>query len=295
MNQAYESASFVRCVVPETADIQAASAAVAANPESGDAWMQKGHALAKVSMMREAEECYAMAISCDPFNWEYYRHRAHRFLSCWRFEDAAADFVIASRLNPNDWNVFYHLGLSYFLLRDYAKAAKAYARCYELTDADPELIAVTDWYYMTLKRLGNDEEAAKILARITVAMGGRAAETVALDDICTGASNDIEQATKLARAMITRYGMSEEFDMVAMETVTNQYLGGDTSLACSADTQNRIDAKVVELVKAQHQKAKNILLENREKLDELAKYLYEKETITGEEFMRILGQEGKAQ
>jgi cell division protein ftsH len=89
--------------------------------------------------------------------------------------------------------------------------------------------------------------------------------------------------------------MSEEFDMVAMETVTNQYLGGDTSLACSADTQNRIDAKVVELVKAQHQKAKNILLENREKLDELAKYLYEKETITGEEFMRILGQEGKAQ
>ena len=108
MNQAYESASFVRCVVPETADIQAASAAVAANPESGDAWMKKGHALAKVSMMREAEECYAMAISCDPFNWEYYRHRAHRFLSCWRFEDAAADFVIASRLNPNDWNVFYH-------------------------------------------------------------------------------------------------------------------------------------------------------------------------------------------
>ena len=95
--------------------------------------------------------------------------------------------------------------------------------------------------------------------------------------------------------MITRYGMSEEFDMVAMETVTNQYLGGDTSLVCSADTQNRIDAKVVELVKAQHQKAKNILLENREKLDELAKYLYEKETITGEEFMRILGQEGKAQ
>ena len=167
MNQAYESASFVRCVVPETADIQAASAAVAANPESGDAWMKKGHALAKVSMMREAEECYAMAISCDPFNWEYYRHRAHRFLSCWRFEDAAADFVIASRLNPNDWNVFYHLGLSYFLLRDYAKAAKAYARCYELTDAEPELIAVTDWYYMTLKRLGNDEEAAKILARIT--------------------------------------------------------------------------------------------------------------------------------
>ena len=131
--------------------------------------------------------------------------------------------------------------------------------------------------------------------KIATFTGGRAAEEVVFGEITTGASNDIEQATKLARAMITRYGMSEEFDMVAMETVTNQYLGGDTSLSCSADTQNRIDAKVVELVKTQHQKAKNILLENREKLDELAKYLYEKETITGEEFMRILGQEGKAQ
>lgn len=131
--------------------------------------------------------------------------------------------------------------------------------------------------------------------KIATFTGGRAAEEVVFGEITTGASNDIEQATKLARAMITRYGMSEEFDMVAMETVTNQYLGGDTSLACSADTQNRIDAKVVELVKTQHQKAKNILLENREKLDELAKYLYEKETITGEEFMRILGQEGEKQ
>ena len=131
--------------------------------------------------------------------------------------------------------------------------------------------------------------------KIATFTGGRAAEEVVFGEITTGASNDIEQATKLARAMITRYGMSEEFDMVAMETVTNQYLGGDTSLACSADTQNRIDAKVVELVKTQHQKAKNILLENREKLDELAKYLYEKDTITGEEFMRILGQEGEKQ
>ena len=142
------------------------------------------------------------------------------------------------------------------------------------------------------KNLMTKEEIENKIATFT---GGRAAEEVVFGEISTGASNDIEQATKLARAMITRYGMSEEFDMVAMETVTNQYLGGDTSLACSADTQNRIDAKVVELVKAQHQKAKNILLENREKLDELAKYLYEKETITGEEFMRILGQEGKAQ
>lgn len=142
------------------------------------------------------------------------------------------------------------------------------------------------------KNLMTKEEIENKIATFT---GGRAAEEVVFGEISTGASNDIEQATKLARAMITRYGMSEEFDMVAMETVTNQYLGGDTSLACSADTQKRIDAKVVELVKTQHQKAKNILLENREKLDELAKYLYEKETITGEEFMRILGQEGKAQ
>ena len=142
------------------------------------------------------------------------------------------------------------------------------------------------------KNLMTKEEIENKIATFT---GGRAAEEVVFGEITTGASNDIEQATKLARAMITRYGMSEEFDMVAMETVTNQYLGGDTSLACSADTQNRIDAKVVELVKMQHQKAKNILLENREKRDELAKYLYEKETITGEEFMRILGQEGEKQ
>ena len=142
------------------------------------------------------------------------------------------------------------------------------------------------------KNLMTKEEIENKIATFT---SGRAAEEVVFGEITTGASNDIEQATKLARAMITRYGMSEEFDMVAMETVTNQYLGGDTSLSCSADTQNRIDAKVVELVKTQHQKAKNILLENREKLDELAKYLYEKETITGEEFMRILGQEGEKQ
>lgn len=111
--------------------------------------------------------------------------------------------------------------------------------------------------------------------------------------ITTGASNDIEQATKLARAMIARYGMCKDFDMVAMETVQNQYLGGDTSLACSFDTQKEIDHKVVELIKEQHEKAKNILKDNRAKLDELAKFLYEKETIMGEEFMGIL--EGEKQ
>jgi cell division protease FtsH len=124
--------------------------------------------------------------------------------------------------------------------------------------------------------------------KIATLTGGRAAEEVVFGSVSTGASNDIEQATKLARAMITRYGMSEEFDMVAMETVTNQYLGGDTSLSCSAETQTKIDGLVVDLVKKQHTKAAEILLENRAKLDELAQYLYERETITGEEFMNIL-------
>ena len=127
--------------------------------------------------------------------------------------------------------------------------------------------------------------------KIATLTGGRAAEEVAFGSITTGASNDIEQATKLARAMLTRYGMSEEFDMVALETVNNQYLGGDTSLACSAQTQREIDQKVMELVKAQHQKAIQILTDNRQKLDELAKYLYQKETITGDEFMEILERE----
>ena len=124
--------------------------------------------------------------------------------------------------------------------------------------------------------------------KIATYTGGRAAEEVVFGTVSTGASNDIEQATKLARAMITRYGMSRDFDMVAMETVTNQYLGGDSSLACSMETQTEIDRQVVEVVKCQHEKAASILLENREKLDELAKYLYERETITGEEFMDIL-------
>ena len=143
-----------------------------------------------------------------------------------------------------------------------------------------------DKYLMTKQEIEN---------KIATLTGGRAAEEVVFGEITTGASNDIEQATKLARAMITRYGMSEDFDMVAMETVTNQYLGGDTSLACAADTQKRIDEKVVELVKAQHEKARKILTDNRKKLDELAQFLYEKETITGDEFMQILKEEGEQQ
>ena len=129
---------------------------------------------------------------------------------------------------------------------------------------------------------------AEIENKIATFTGGRAAEEVVFGSVTTGASNDIEQATKLARAMITRYGMSEDFDMVAMETVNNQYLGGDTSLACSADTQAEIDRQVVALIKKQHDKAIKILTDNRDKLDELARFLYEKETITGEEFMEIL-------
>ena len=134
-------------------------------------------------------------------------------------------------------------------------------------------------YLMTKKEMEN---------RIATFCGGRAAEEVVFGDVTTGASNDIEQATRMARAMITRYGMSNDFDMVALETVNNQYLGGDASLACSSDTQTKIDQQVVELVKRQHRKAGEILVEHREKLDQLARYLYTKETITGEEFMNIL-------
>ncbi len=141
------------------------------------------------------------------------------------------------------------------------------------------------------KYLMSREELENKIATFT---GGRAAEEVAFGSVTTGASNDIEQATKLARAMITRYGMIDDFDMVALETVQNQYLGGDASLACSPETQKEIDRKVIDLVKAQHEKARNILKDNRAKLDELAGFLYEKETITGEEFMEILSG-GKAQ
>ena len=142
-----------------------------------------------------------------------------------------------------------------------------------------------DKYLMTKEELEN---------KIATYTGGRAAEEVIFGEITTGASNDIEQATKLARAMITQYGMSDNFGMVALETVNNQYLGGDTSLACSAETQKEIDAEVVALVERQHQKAKKILEDNKAKLNELAKFLYEKETITGNEFMAILERGGEA-
>ena len=142
-----------------------------------------------------------------------------------------------------------------------------------------------DKYLMTKQEIEN---------KIATFTGGRAAEEVVFGEITTGASNDIEQATKLARAMITRYGMSEAFDMVALETVSNQYLGGDTSLACSAQTQNEIDARVVALVKAEHEKARKLLEENRTLLDKLSAFLYEKETITGDEFMQIVNENKEA-
>ena len=145
-------------------------------------------------------------------------------------------------------------------------------------------------YTMQVEEEGNHYLMSKeeIENKIATLTGGRAAEEVQFGSVTTGASNDIEQATKLARAMITRYGMNDDFDMVALETITNQYLGGDASLACSAKTQSLIDEKVIELVRLQHDKAKGILLENKDKLNELAAYLYEKETITGDEFMDIL-------
>ena len=165
-----------------------------------------------------------------------------------------------------------------------------------LTDQEKKVVAYHEiGHALVAAKQSNSAPVQKITivprtsgAKIATLTGGRAAEELVFHSASTGASNDIEQATKLARAMITRYGMSEDFDMVAMETVTNQYLGGDTSLSCSAETQAEIDRQVVELVKRQHKKADKILEENRDKLDELADYLYQRETITGEEFMKIL-------
>ena len=128
----------------------------------------------------------------------------------------------------------------------------------------------------------------EMLDQIAVLLGGRTAEELFCGDITTGASNDLERATKIAREMVTRYGMTEDFDMVALETVNNAYLGGDASLACSEQTAAQVDAKVVEIVQAEHRKAYQMLADNKRKLDEIAQYLYEKETISGEEFMRIL-------
>ncbi len=168
--QNLEVSSWERVEYTPDEELSAVQAKLDADPENAGLWMEKGLTLAKASLYREAGECYAKAIALDPFNGVLYRHRGHRFLSQWRFEDACADFTLAARLlaenNPEQWNVYYHLGLSHFLLGQYEKAAKAYQRCLELSHTDDEIIAVCDWYYMTELRLGDREAAEKLLENV---------------------------------------------------------------------------------------------------------------------------------
>ena len=152
--QEYQVASWERNELPTTPELTAIDEKIAKDPENAELHKERGLLLAGLGYYREAAECYSRAIAINPFNWEYYRHRAHRFVSCGYFADGAADFTIASRLNPNDWNVWYHLGLSYFLLGMYDKADWAYTRCAALNKTADDICAVTDWHYMTLKRLG---------------------------------------------------------------------------------------------------------------------------------------------
>ena len=168
--QEREVMSWQRNPQPDDAGVKDMRAAVEKEPENAEKWMELGLAYANVGYYREAAECYSHAISIDPFDWRFYRHRAHRFISCNLFQDGAADFTIATRLNPKDWNCWYHLGLAYFLLEDYEKALEAYKTCYSLNETTDDLCASTDWYWMTLKRLGRDEDAAKLLERITTGM-----------------------------------------------------------------------------------------------------------------------------
>lgn len=165
--QAYQVMSRERNPLPEDAALAEADARLVADPENGDLHMQRGLVLAGLGYYREAAEEYSRAIAINPFKWEYYRHRAHRFVSCGLFADAAADFTLASRLNPTDWNVWYHLGLSWFLLGKYDKAEEAYARCAALSKTDDDIVAVTDWRYTTLMRLGREDEAKALLDAIT--------------------------------------------------------------------------------------------------------------------------------
>lgn len=165
--QAYEVMSRERNPLPEDDALKEADARLAADPENADLHMERGLVLAGLGYYREAAEEYSRAIAINPFKWEYYRHRAHRFVSCGLFADAAADFTLASRLNPKDWNVWYHLGLSWFLLGRYEKAEEAYARCAALSKTDDDVVAVTDWRYTTLMRLGREAEAKALLEPIT--------------------------------------------------------------------------------------------------------------------------------
>jgi len=163
----YEVASRLRSDLAFNEIVQELDAKLKETPDNGDLWMERGLALAKQGHYRAAADSYSMAIAADPFKGIYYRHRAHRFLSCYRFEDACADFTIASRMIPDNWDVWYHLALSHFLLRDYAKAEEAYKRCYEITfqsdETERQLAAIANWYWITLQRLGKKEEAQAIL------------------------------------------------------------------------------------------------------------------------------------
>ena len=163
----YEVASRSRSDLEHSPEVQAIELQLKEDPYNGELWMERGLALAKQFLYREAEESYSRAIAADPFRGIYYRHRAHRFLSCHRFEDACADFCIASRLIPENWDVWYHLGLSWFLLGDYGQALKAYRCCEELSHTDADRIAISDWLWITLQRLGLDDEAEAVLDDIS--------------------------------------------------------------------------------------------------------------------------------
>lgn len=162
----YEVSSWDRMSYIPDEELLAVEAELAEDPENTGLWVKKGLVFAKAFLYREAGECYARAIAIDPFEGILYRHRGHRFLSQWRFEDACADFTIASRLIPENWDVWYHLGLSYFLLGDYDKAAEAYQCCLDLSQSEDELIAICDWYYMTEVRRGNLEKAVSLLDHV---------------------------------------------------------------------------------------------------------------------------------
>lgn len=161
--QAYEVSSWERVQYEPDENLTAMEEKIKADPDNAQLWMEKGLELAKSALYREAGECYARAIALNPEEGIFYRHRAHRFLSQWRFEDACADFAIAAKKIPENWDVWYHLGLSYFLLRDYKKAAAAYQKCLDMTKGEDEYIAVCDWYYMTLLRLGEKQKAQQVL------------------------------------------------------------------------------------------------------------------------------------
>ena len=166
----YEIASRERSDLALSEDVLLVDEKLSQDPNCGDLWMERGLALAKQGLYREAADAYSKAIALDPFKGIYYRHRAHRFLSCYRIEDACADFTIASRLIPLNWDVWYHLGLAHFLLGDYEKAAWAYKRCYELAfteENERQITAISNWYWITLQRLGKTEEAQEILDKIT--------------------------------------------------------------------------------------------------------------------------------